>query len=431
MSANVPELHDDHPFLDADPTALIEPPPRHRHHPVAAILGAVALVLASIGGVVVWRRSTSAAEPAGVEPAAVASATSAPSKAKPFGAVVEEIEAFVAAERGLPFLEPVDVELLSGRKFVNRLIGTMDRDAIGEIRTTGRLLRALGLIEPDVDLLGELTRSLGAGVAGFYDPEHDALVVRAKQLTPYARVVLAHELTHALQDQHFELDRPELDARDDEGAFTFAVLAEGDAVRIGEAYRQSLPEAERKKAGAEELGVATGSAALMAGVPPILQELRAFPYVEGPEFVRAILDAGGRARLDRAFAVPPVTSEQIRHPRRFLKGEGRLEVETPDADGDVIDQGVFGAFMLEVLLGSSQPPGQPLGPARAAAVDGWGGDWYVAWEQGDEVCVRVAFLADRPGGFQKLEAMLDKWAGAHPNAGVRTEDERVLLTACG
>jgi len=73
---------------------------------------------------------------------------------------------------------------------------------------------------------------LTAGVVGFYDPETKQLVVRGTDTTPFTRRVLAHELTHALDDQHFDLNRQQLDKADDETGFGFSALVEGNARRV-------------------------------------------------------------------------------------------------------------------------------------------------------------------------------------------------------
>ena len=76
------------------------------------------------------------------------------------------------------------------------------------------------------------------GVVGFYDPETDELVVRGAALTPYVRTTIAHELVHALDDQHLDLDRPEYDEADDEIGFGFSSVVEGNARRVENAYRE-------------------------------------------------------------------------------------------------------------------------------------------------------------------------------------------------
>src|SRR5690606_29911138 len=116
---------------------------------------------------------------------------------------VEEISAFVEEARGLEFREPVDVELAAGEEFEQRLLEDFDED-VEELEATGTLLTAFGLIDPSVDVVEAMRSLLGGGVVGFYDPETEELVVRGDDVTPYVRTTIAHELVHALDDQHFE-----------------------------------------------------------------------------------------------------------------------------------------------------------------------------------------------------------------------------------
>src|SRR5690606_3408129 len=78
------------------------------------------------------------------------------------------------------------------------------------------IYRALRIL-PDGVTLEEAYGAFGdAGVGGFYHKETGELVVRGGEVTPLLRIIIAHELVHALDDQHFELYRPEYDDRDDE-----------------------------------------------------------------------------------------------------------------------------------------------------------------------------------------------------------------------
>ncbi len=199
-------------------------------------------------------------------------------------------------------------------------------------------------------------------MAGFYDTETKELVVRGPHLTPFVRQVLVHELTHALDDQHFDLDP---DFLDDEAALAFEALVEGDAVVVESRYLASLPEAERQAAAAEEEATFGGAG---GRIPDIEAELGAFPYRDGPRLVAALLAAGGPGRLDAAFRSPPVSSAEVLHPERFLDGPGRATVPPVAAEGRVVDDGVLGEVVLRLVLAGSVPRDQA---AKAAA--GWAG----------------------------------------------------------
>jgi hypothetical protein len=330
---------------------------------------------------------------------------------------------FVQGARGLPFTKPVKVTLLPDAAFRERLQADEAEDQEEqkeELRTTQRVLQGLGLLDKGVDLEKEVDGFYGDAVAGFYDPEEDDLVVRGEELTVSVRTTLVHELTHALQDQHFDIERDDLDDRDDEASTGFTGLVEGDAVRIERQYLESLSRREQKQAEREEMEAAGG---IDPDVPPVLIQLVGFPYIVGPEFTVAVVEGGGQARLDEAYATPPTTSEQLLHPQTFLDGQPVKTPANPKADGDQIEEGVLGELGLLLVLQASGQDGR-----RAAA--GWGGDRYVAWRKGDDTCVRIAIEMDTPQDDAELRRALDDLADSRK--GIEVEGRGPFtLTSCG
>jgi hypothetical protein len=248
-------------------------------------------------------------------PSTSGTATSEPPADEDLDAAIAEIEAFVAAERGLDFLREVTVELADDEEFEARLLEDFEED-VAEITLAGQVLQAVGLVEPGTDVVAAFRSLLGAGVVGFYDPTTDELVVRGTSATPYVRTVIAHELTHALDDQHFELDRPALEEAADESDFAFSGLVEGNAVRVEQAYRATFTAEEEEAAIAEELQI--GADFDPTSVPLALIANITAPYLHGPAFVESLLDDGGQARLDSAFGTPPTTSEAVLDPPTFI-----------------------------------------------------------------------------------------------------------------
>jgi hypothetical protein len=234
-----------------------------------------------------------------------------------------------------------------------------------------------------------------------------------------------HELTHAWDDQHFELHRPELDEADDESAFGFSALLEGNAVRVEEAWAATLSEDERAQLRSEEGTASRRSAS--ADVPPIVLQLLSLPYAGGRLLVQDLVGAGGEARVDAAFAAPPTTSEQVLDPSTYVDGpEPAVEVPEPAADGRVIDRGMFGAAGVLLTLIDRIPTDD----ARTAA-GGWGGDRYVTWEAGERTCVRLALAGDSTTDSRELASAWSAWAEDGPDADVREVDGRVVVTSCG
>jgi hypothetical protein len=235
------------------------------------------------------------------------------------------------------------------------------------------------------------------------------------------RTTLTHEIVHALQDQHFNIDHPEYDERDDEVSLTFSAVAEGDAIRIEEAYRNTMSERDRREETSQQRAAASGID--LRGVPPVLPQIVLFPYAVGPTLVSALSRAGGNARVDSAFRDPPTTTEQVMHPERFLAGEGPKQVAPPASDGTKFDEGVVGEFLLKLMLDSALN-----GDTAQAAAAGWGGDQYVAWDSGSKTCVRVAWTMDTTKDLDELRSAITRWADRQPDANVTGTDPLVMTT---
>jgi hypothetical protein len=380
--------------------------------PIVVTVVAVIAVAGLVAAVVAVRRDADPAAPP-------------PAQADDLDPVVAEIAAFVEEERGLTFEEPVEVELADDAEFERRLLEDLD-ESRDELAESELVFQALGLIEPDADLLAAFEESLAGGVIGFYDPETDELVVRGTDTGPYVRTTIAHELTHALDDQHFDLDRPEIDESDGEEGFGFSALVEGSAVRVEERYLASLSPEDQATYAEAEAEIAEDFPVF--SVPRVVLEMLVAPYALGPVLVDHVIDEGGQRAFDAAFAEPPVTSEQVLEPERFTEDEGPVAVTPPVGAGTVASDGAFGAFLLQLMLGEELDP-----PETRDAVDGWGGDAYVAWADGDRACVRVSVVGDSAADTDELAEAIESWMDAVGGGDVSTAAAGgpVTFTRCG
>jgi hypothetical protein len=339
--------------------------------------------------------------------------------------VVLDIEHFVERERGLTFKQPVDVHLAGEGEFQTLLLQGFDKQLAG-LQEQQQVLQSLGLITAADDVVADTKSLLSIGVVGFYDPETKQLVVRGAQITPYVREVLAHELTHALDDQYFDLNRPQLDTADDETSFGFTALVEGNARRIEDAYLSSLTSAEQDQAIQEQQDLLVGHPELFR-LPFILLTIEQEPYEQGPVLVGALLDSGGQVRLDAAFAAPPTTSEQVLDPDKYLSGEGAVPLAAPAPDGALANQGVVGAFLWQQSLLDSLSDTQVN-----KAINGWGGDSYVTWlDASGRPCLRDSFVGDSPADTDALTAAITTWAGDHGATMGTAADGASTVTVCG
>jgi hypothetical protein len=336
------------------------------------------------------------------------------------GDLVEDISGFVEDERGLEFDHEVPITILARGAYEERARESFDDDletSEDAVRQLFALRTALGLWDPLDDPIAIMRDFTSAGSLGFYDPETEDIVIGAEEITPLLQSTLAHELTHALDGQHAELDRTELFERTDEAGLAFQALVEGDARRVQLAYEATLTADERQSI--QDEGDALASDADFASFPPILLFESQFVYDQGQEFVQALVDDGGNDAVDAALEEPPGTTEEILEPDTYLGGIPDLHLTAPEADGEVIGEGEIGQLTLVALASFDGPPDGD-GPE-------WNGDHYVMWvdEETDRPCVRVDVAGDAEGFQSSLQTWADQ-AGAE----MELVDAGLEVTVC-
>lgn len=318
------------------------------------------------------------------------------------------LQAFVERTRGRRFHYRVPI------RQSDRLRAGPRRDAPteeerSEARLEATVFLALGLVDEPYDPFAAQS-NLDSQVLGAYSPRQRLLVVRPGPVTPLARAVLVHELTHALDDEYHELRRSET-LTYDEADLSFRALAEGSATYVETQYIRALSPADRNAAQDEN----NSRANPQNTVPQILVELTRYPYEIGERFVTELVKRDGPRAIDRAFSDPPTTSEQLIHIDKYLAGEdpAPLPRPRPPNGAKVVERGALGELLLFLLLRA------PVGvdAARGAAV-GWGGGRYVAWSQGSDVCVQATLVMDTPKDADEAVAALRTWAAGRPRARV-------------
>lgn len=324
-------------------------------------------------------------------------------------AVLPELQAFVERERGLPFRRPVRVELLSEAAFLAELGAPVKTGADDDVSAT---LAGLGQLGDGEELSELVDGALDGGVTGIYTGA-DRLVVRGAHLDEAARLVLVHELVHALQDQHGLFAQEPPGAGDDERPLAFSTLVEGDATAVEHAWQRSRPAAVRAELGEPSYDWAGGSGVLALDVLDL-------PYLAGPALVRALRARGGQAALDAAYRHPPTSTAEVLHPGR----PAAPGVAAPPVEGEVVDRGVLGELGLASLLG--EDPLEGSGPQRA-----WDGDGYVTVRSGAGTCTHAAVQAGTRPGRDELLRALRRWAGDQADAEVGAVGDRGLrLRSC-
>ena len=321
----------------------------------------------------------------------------------PIEQAVPVLSAFVEKERGLKFKSPVALTILADGPFKARHAERRLASVEAEARQAQGVLRALGFIAPDVDLAAQVKRLSTGSATAFYNAAANELVVKNTPPTPFTFKILVHELTHALNDQHFELERPALNGAVNEAGAAFDAVTQGIAARVEERFVAGL--------GADRQEVHRGrAAARLAGqipedIPQYVLVSFGFPFTAGLRLANALATAGGEGRLSTALQGPPVSTEQVLRPEKYTAAEAPRAVPAPAADGNIVMQGSLGQLDLSLMLAEVLEAGYAEG-----AADGWGGDSYVAWGNGGQTCVRLAIDMDNADETTELGEALVDWA---------------------
>ncbi|HVJ98712.1 MAG TPA: hypothetical protein VNC41_17920, partial [Acidimicrobiia bacterium] len=333
--------------------------------------------------------------------------------------------------RGLKFKHPVDVKFLSVKEFEQE-VGVDESQLTDEDRADmkqqERMLRAIGWIDSDTDLLKAIDTSQKSGVLAFYDPDRKEVFVRGSKLDAQRRVTLAHELTHVLQDQHFDLNELQEKAAESRTSDSSVLrgLIEGDANRIEDLYLEKLPA--KDKAEHERLIAAEGKRveSESGDVPEIVEFVFGAPYAFGPPNATVLAEAGGNAAINDALTGPVPTSRMFIQPGFVSKGVEVEEPQIPAGATPVGEDAAMGAFDVYLLLASQIDAVQAL-----SAADGIAGGRQTIFEKGKQVCTRVELAADSRDAATVARRALREWAKARPKeASVKVFDQELGFEAC-
>ena len=345
---------------------------------------------------------------------------------------VADLAAFVEDERGLDFDHPVYVDFLTPDEYTEQT--TDDEAAVAdeeraELDRYAAELRALGVATGELDLFDAFNQVSDGGTLAFYDPTDERVRVRGTEMTVGLEVTLVHELTHALQDQSFDLERLNETQLDDGASTAFRGLAEGDAVRVEDAYiDDELTTEEKATYDAEYAEELAQSEEATGDVPPFVSATFSAPYALGQPFVTMLINQDGNDAVDDAFGEPPFTEEHLFDPASFLADEGSESVELGFEDDDeLFDEGPFGATSWYLFLAERIDPKVALNAAL-----GWDGDSFAAVERDGATCVRLAFRGDTEADEDEMADALAEWVDAMPGgvAEVDEVDGHPVLDAC-
>jgi hypothetical protein len=349
---------------------------------------AFAASVALVGGLVPWAAGVRAFEV--LEPA--------------FSDELQPLADFVERERELSFKRYVPVEFLEPAEFATLLAGAEPTSDDG----------AEGLGPADTEPLGMQSDPAALATAAFYVAELEIVVVNGTTLTPAIKVVVVHELVHALQDQHF-------DALTDEPDPATLAIIEGDAERVAAAYRASLPDVDKRRVDAA-IGPLDGYLGARLGA---LDQESVAPYVLGRRLVTSTFDAGGNAAVDALYR-EPMAGRRVLSPWLPLATpvETVPSVTAPAGAATLSEPTPMDPLRQLILLDAWLP----YAVARDA-MDTWEGGSSITWRANGEDCITVVSSVT-PGSVALLDA-LTIVASSTVTGQVFASGDQITLTMCG
>jgi hypothetical protein len=400
------------------PSAPWSPPapnsePERTRHPwrVVAVVVVVVLV-AGVVGVVATRRDDKQQFP------------------KQWDRRIAPIAATVAKLRGLQFKHPVQVRFLGAKAFEKELgydDGDTSRSEKHELAREAGVLRAVGLLAGKVDLGKALSAEGRSGTLAFYSFKKEEIVVRGSTLDAAHRVTLAHELTHVLQDQYFDLTKLHKRAADsdagDESAFL--ALVEGDAVRIEDKYQAHLSKAERKAYDRQQQAEGDRITKETKSVPDIVTLLFSAPYEFGPPTLSILEHTGGNRAIDEALQGPVPSSRVFILPAALNDPIRVAPPSVPAGSKAAGDPESFGPFETYLMLAMRIDPQRAL-----EAADVVEGGRATAYRTRGKLCYAIAFATTGATNRAFLSGALSSWAGTMPSAQLTESGSRLRLTTC-
>ena len=359
-------------------------------------------------------------------------------------ASVDSILKFDSQDTDLPQKQSIKKQFVNRdqvQEFVEKRMKD-DQDA-QRLQRSEIVLKKFGLLPAGFKLQEFLVELLREQVAGYYDPETKTVYLLDWLDPEQQKPVMAHELTHALQDQSFGLkkwlkdnsqshDSAEAEVTSDEQSAARSAVVEGQAMAVMLDYLlepagQSVLKAPRI-VDAIEAGMETGNGTpVFSSAPLYLKQLLLFPYTYGLNFTRDMLERGGKKRaFADVFHKPPENTRQIMLPQTYLESENMGGMRVPElkkalgSDYERYDVGSIGQFDVDILIRTYGKKGENDKLAEA-----WRGGWYYAVKSksgaADDIgLVYVSRWADEASAKQFAQVYGGYIPTRYPDAKART-----------
>jgi hypothetical protein len=352
------------------------------------------------------------------EPARAQKASQAPDSASTSAALQNDADFYAATNEvlqqmskilDLPVKSRLQESIRNKEQIRAYLVSEQDKEESPERRYVDRrTLEAFGLIPQGFPLDSFLLDLLTDQVAGLYDAQKKEFFIASWISPADQKPVMAHELTHALDDQYFHLDKWEKAAKsNDDASLARDAVIEGSALAAMMDYTladlhtsvRELPDIAPfiESSVADEMDKDPN----LAKAPPFVRDELLFPYLEGAKFTQKVLKATGSwADFQKVFRDPPLSTQQILHPDLYFDHLRPETIHLPHLKSDMprgyvlLDEDVVGEFALGEVLKQFSGPGDAEEYAPM-----WRGDRYALFEnKNTKQTILVVLLALRSEG---------------------------------
>jgi hypothetical protein len=343
-------------------------------------------------------------------------------------ATADQVFSDMSKLTGLPIKASLQKKILGRPEIQKYLTQSLHADYTPEeLHIQEASLRAFGLASGDFNLEQFLIKFYTEQAAGFYDP-HTKTMYIADWIDPEMQEgVLAHELTHALQDQNFDLNRFLRAAREnDDASSARQAIVEGYAMaamlqrKLGAVDLASLPsvEAAMARSADEELT----KFPIFATAPFFFRLQALFPYLQGMDFMQRGLKQGGWKELNRLFTDPPTTTKELFQPEIYFGHKPLPKVSLPqpaflgnDPGLRLLTENAMGELGYYAVLGQliSEDEAKPVATA-------WLADRYILYE-----------YPDKPDGEGKYVLVArTRWSNAEKSQAFFRDYQTILQKKC-
>jgi hypothetical protein len=304
-----------------------------------------------------------------------------------FAAGADQVLGQMSEITGLKLRTPLKKSLRTREQIRAYVVQEMNEDKNPAERYAGqRSAEAFGLLPKGFDLDKFMIELLTEQIAGLYDPKAHEFYVADWIPIGDQKMVMAHELTHALEDQHFQIEAWVKAARpNDDAELAREAVLEGSAMAAMVDYL--LQGTGRSLGDLPDIDPSMligdmESTPMLKQAPSFLKDALLFPYLDGLNFSAAVLKPAGWSALAGIFAKPPVSTQQILHPALYRSGKAASPVSLPSMEKAVgpdwakLEDNIMGEFGWKEVLK------QFLGEQKATPLsEAWDGDRYAVYEQ--------------------------------------------------